>query len=72
MVMIGVVPSDRGTTRHEQGAHRNRSPAHDSRLLRPTRRRHPLCSTAGCRVKLGHDPKRARNRHDAHQHGDVD
>jgi hypothetical protein len=34
------------------------SPAHDSRLLRPARRRDPLPRAAGHRVKLGHDPKR--------------
>ena len=51
------LPSDRGTTRHQQSAHRDRATAHDSRLLRPTRRRDPL-PPAGRRVKLGHDPKR--------------
>ena len=51
---------------------RDRPPAHDPRLLRPTRRRDPLSPTTGCRVKLGHDPKRARNRHDSHHGGDVD
>jgi transposase len=58
----------RGT---KQGAHRDRAAAHDPRLLRLTRRRDPL-PPAGRRVKLGHDPKRARNRHDSHPGGDVD
>jgi transposase len=60
-----------GTTRHQQGPHRDRAPAHDPRLLRPPRWRDPL-PPAGGRLKLGHDRKRARNRHDTHHHGDVD
>jgi transposase len=65
------VPSRRRTARHQQSAHRDRPPAHDLRLLRPPRRRDPL-PPPGRRVKLGHDPKRARNRHDSHPGGDVD
>ena len=53
-----ALPSRRGTTRHQQSAHRDRTATHDPRLLRPPRRRDPLPPTAGCRVKLGHDPKR--------------
>ena len=53
-----ALPSHRGTTRHQQSAHRDRASAHDPRLLRPPRRRDPLPRAAGRRVKLGHDPKR--------------
>src|SRR3954454_21064927 len=55
------VPSHRRTTRDQQGAHRDRTRAHDARLLRPPRRRDPLPRAAGRRVKLGHDPKRLAN-----------
>ena len=53
-----ALPSDRRTTRHQQGPHRDRPTAHDPRLLRPPRRRDPLPRAADRRVKLGHDPKR--------------
>jgi hypothetical protein len=57
-------PSSYGTQRlrTRSGARRplrtaNHTPRHDSRVLRPPRRRDPLPPTRGC-VKLRHDPKR--------------
>jgi Transposase len=59
----GRLPQDRRAARQEQSDRRDRPQSPHARLLRPTRRHDPLPGQRRV-TKLGHDPTRARNRHD--------